>query len=98
MFDPDLAERITGVDLLFHEATFSNRDRKLSMQTHHSTAGEAATLAKLAGAKKLLIGHFSSRYKDPLLLENEAKEVFKNTKGVKDGEIYSIPLERLSGE
>jgi ribonuclease Z len=98
MFDPALAEHIKGVDLLFHEATFSDNDQKLALQTQHSTATQAATLAKLAGAKKLLIGHFSSRYKDPLLLENEARGIFKNTIGVNDGDIYSIPLKRLSGE
>jgi len=98
MYDPALAEHISGVDLLFHEATFSEKDRKLALQTQHSTAAQAAALAKLSGAKKLLIGHFSSRYKDPLQLENEAKEIFENTKGVKDGDIYSIPLKRLSGE
>ena len=97
-FDPKLAEKVKGIDLLFHEATFSEKDKKLAAQTQHSTAAEAATLAKLAGVKKLLIGHFSSRYKVPLLLENEAKEVFDNTTGVNDGDIYSIPLERLSGE
>ncbi|MBE9518562.1 MAG: ribonuclease, partial [Bacteroidetes bacterium] len=97
-FDPSLAEKVKGVDMLFHEATFAEKDKKLAAQTQHSTAAEAATLAKLAGVKKLLIGHFSSRYKEPLLLENEAKEVFDNTTGVNDGDIYSIPLERLSGE
>jgi ribonuclease Z len=97
-FNPALAERVRGVDLLFHEATFAEKDKELAAQTMHSTAAEAAELAKLAGARKLLIGHFSSRYQDPLLLENEAKEVFKNTSGVNDGDIYSLPLERLSGE
>lgn len=97
-YDPGLAEKVKGVDLLFHEATFSKMDKKLAEQTQHSTAAEAAELAKLAGVKKLLIGHFSSRYKDLSILENEAKEIFENTSGVKDGDIYSIPLERLSGE
>lgn len=97
-FDPELAKSVRGVDLLFHEATFSERDKKLAAQTQHSTAAEAAELAKLAGAGKLLIGHFSSRYKDPVLLENEAKGIFENTVAVKDGDIYSLPPERLSGE
>jgi ribonuclease Z len=97
-FDPELAKKVKGVDLLFHEATFLERDKKLAAQTQHSTAAEAATLAKLAGVKKLLIGHFSSRYKEPLLFETEAREFFENTTGVNDGDIYSIPLERLSGE
>ena len=98
MFKPELAELVEGVDLLFHEATFSEKDKKLAALTQHSTAREAATLAKLAGVKKLLIGHFSSRYKEPALLENEAKEIFEDTVAVSDGDIYSIPPERVSGE
>ena len=97
-YDPGLADIVKGVDLLFHEATFSKKDKKLAAQTKHSTAAEAAELAKLAGVKKLLIGHFSSRYREPSILEDEAKEIFENTYGVKDGDIYSLPLERLSGE
>ena len=97
-FDPGLAETVTGVDLLFHEATFLDRDKKLAVETQHSTAAEAATLARQAEVKRLLIGHFSSRYKDPLLFENEAKAIFENSRAVNDGDIYSIPLERLSGE
>lgn len=98
MFKPELAEQVKGADLLFHEATFSEKDKKLAALTQHSTAREAATLAKLAGAKKLLIGHFSSRYKDPSLLENEAKEIFEESFAVNDGDIYSVPAERVSGE
>ncbi|MDF1574120.1 MAG: ribonuclease Z [Bacteroidales bacterium] len=97
-FCPELAEQVKGVDLLFHEATFSEKDKKLAAQTRHSTAREAATVAGLAGVRKLLIGHFSSRYKDPALLENEAREVFVDSHAVKDGDIYSVPAERLSGE
>jgi len=98
MYDPELAARVQGVDLLFHEATFSEKDKKLARETQHSTAGEAAELAKMAGVRQLLIGHFSSRYKDPMMLENEARVVFEHSTAVKDGDIYSIPLERLSGE
>ena len=97
-FDPELAKEIMGVDLLYHEATFLNKDRKLAAQTQHSTAAQAAELAKIAGAKKLLIGHFSSRYKEPIQLESEAQEIFINTTAVSDGDIYSVPLERLSRE
>lgn len=97
-FNPELAKEVKGVDLLFHEATFLDRDRKLAAQTQHSTAAEAAELAKMAEVKKLLIGHFSSRYKDPLQLEKEAKVLFENTTAVHDGDIYSVPLKRLSRE
>ncbi len=98
LFDPDLAGILKNVDLLFHEATFSNKDAKLAAQTKHSTSGQAATLAKMAGVKKLLIGHFSSRYKDHGVLEDEARTIFPHTDGVKDGDIYSLPLERVSTE
>jgi len=97
-YDPDLAEKVAGVDLLFHEATFAEKDKKLAAQTLHSTAAQAATLARKAGVKKLLIGHFSTRYKDPIVLEEEAREIFKATVGVNDGDLYSIPLKRLKRE
>ena len=97
-FAPELAEWVKGVDLLYHEATFTDKDRELAAKTQHSTAAEAAQLAKLAGAKQLIIGHFSSRYRDVLLLEREAREIFEPTTGVHDGDTYSIPMERQSGE
>jgi ribonuclease Z len=97
-YEPKLAERVKGVDLLFHEATFSEKDKKLATQTLHSTAAQAASIAKKAGVKKLLIGHFSTRYKDASQLEEEAREIFTHTVGVKDGELYSVPPKRLSRE
>lgn len=95
LYDPALAEKVQDVDLLFHEATFASKDDKLASQTMHSTAAQAAELARLAGVRKLLIGHFSTRYKDPGMLEKEAREVFANTSAVKDGDIYSVPQERV---
>ena len=97
-FDPGLADQLKGIDLLYHEATFLEKDKKLAEQTKHSTAAEAAEMALMAGVRRLLIGHFSSRYKDPRQFETEAKEIFAETIAVSDGDIYSIPLERLSGE
>lgn len=97
-FAPELAEWIKEVDLLYHEATFASRDKELAAKTQHSTAAEAAELAKLAGAKHLILGHFSTRYKDTLLLEREAREIFEHTTGVHDGATYSVPRERHSGE
>ena len=98
VFDPALAEQVRGADLLFHEATFAEKDKKLALQTLHSTAAQAATIARMAGAKKLLIGHFSTRYKDPAQLVEEAREIFPPTVGVNDGDRYSIPLKRLKRE
>lgn len=70
---------IKGVDLLFHEATFGEDNAKRAHETHHSTAKQAATLAKKAGVKQLLIGHFSARYEDESLLLKEAQEIFPQT-------------------
>lgn len=96
IYDPDLVKQLKGIDLLFHEATFAEKDKKLAADTKHSTAAQAATLAKHAKVGKLLIGHFSSRYKDYKLLEEEARAIFSNAHGVNDGEVYSLPLERVS--
>lgn len=67
------------VDLLYHEATFLGLMKKRAKETFHSTAAEAAQLAKDASAKKLLIGHFSARYNDLSMLLEEAKSIFPNT-------------------
>ncbi|MGW8316044.1 MAG: ribonuclease Z [Bacteroidales bacterium] len=96
LFDPGLVEVIRGADLLFHEATFSEKDEKLAAETFHSTAPQAATIARDAGVGKLLIGHFSSRYRDLSVLVEEAREIFGQTYGVDDGEVYSVPLKRES--
>jgi ribonuclease Z len=98
LYDPSLVRYVKDVDLLFHEATFSERDEKLAVQTMHSTSVQAAMLARDARAGKLLIGHFSTRYRDPELLEREARTIFPETDGVKDGNTYSIPLVRISRE
>ena len=96
VFDPSVAEKVRGVDLLFHEATFAQKDEKLALATLHSTARQAASIAKLAGADKLLIGHFSSRYKDHKLLIDEARSVFEATFGVEDGDCYSVEQRRAA--
>jgi ribonuclease Z len=98
VYDPGLADRVRGVDLLFHEATFARKDEKLALATLHSTSTQAATIAKLAGAGRLLIGHFSSRYKDHGFLVDEAMEIFKPVDGVNDGDCFSVPLERETRE
>ena len=91
-----LAEQLKNIDLLYYEATFANNDKKLARLTGHSTAGQAALLAKKANVGKLLIGHFSTRYKKTDLLLQEAREVFAETIAVEDGEKYSISQVRLN--
>lgn len=98
MYDPALAGVVNGVDLLFHEATFARKDEKLAQATQHSTPAQAAEIARKAGVGKLLIGHFSSRYRETGILVEEAKEVFPETVGVSDGDVHSVPLVRSEME
>lgn len=90
VFHEDLAELVRGVDLLYHEATFGQELHLRAAQTFHSTARQAAQLARLAGAKRLLLGHFSSRYKDLTPLLDEAKAVFPATELALEGSVFSI--------
>ena len=91
MFAPQNAEWLQGVTLLYHEATFLQEHELLARKTFHSTAQQAAQMARLAGAQRLLIGHFSSRYNDESLFLSEAKAVFPNTLAAQDGLTISIP-------
>ncbi len=93
IYSESFIETIKDVDLLYHEATFAEIDKKLAKDTFHSTGKEAAQVAKLANAKKLLIGHFSARYKKPQLILDEAREIFKETYAAEDGETYTVEIE-----
>jgi ribonuclease Z len=81
---------IEGVDLLYHEATFSDTAKELAEKTYHSTSKQAALIALKANVGKLIIGHFSSRYKNVKLLVDEARDIFPNTYAVNDGDNYDI--------
>ncbi len=70
---------IEGVDLLYHEATFMETDSARAKETFHSTARQAAEIARDAQVKRLVIGHYSARYEDLSELHKEATEVFPNT-------------------
>jgi len=89
-FSRAIVDHIRGVSLLYHESTFTDELKKLARSSMHSTARQAATIAKEAGAGKLLIGHFSSRYRDVSVFEQEAKEVFENTFAVSDGSVFEV--------
>jgi ribonuclease Z len=78
-YDERIIPIIEGVDLLYHEATFANSDTPRAKQTGHSTAQQAAEIAKRANVKKLMLGHFSARYPDNEILLDEAKGIFENT-------------------
>jgi ribonuclease Z len=85
-----IVPHIEGVDMLYHEATFGEDHKDLALLTCHSTARQAAQLAFKANVGKLIIGHFSTRYKDINVLVNEARELFPNTYAVNDGEKFEI--------
>lgn len=70
---------IKGVDLLYHEATFLEELKEMAQYTGHSTALEAATIAQKAEVRKLILGHFSNRYSDYEVFEEEARKVFANS-------------------
>jgi ribonuclease Z len=76
---------IEGVDVLYHEATFAEAELARAKETYHSSALQAAKIAKAAKVKQLIIGHFSARYNDPGLLLTEAQSVFPNTHLAYDG-------------
>lgn len=87
---PENCDIIKGVDLLYHEATFADSEKSRAATTHHSTAKEAADIAKRAEAKRLLIGHYSSRYEDSSKLQLEASEIFPETMCAEEGAIFNI--------
>lgn len=83
-------DSIKDCDTLYHEATFLHEMLERANETHHTTALQAAQVAKIVNAKKLLIGHFSSRYKTLHELLEEAKTVFENTELAIEGITYQI--------
>lgn len=74
-----IVPQIQGVDLLFHEATFTDHEQARAKETFHTTARQAGQIAHMAGVKKLVIGHFSARCDDESILLNEAREAFPDT-------------------
>ncbi len=90
LFDERYFGSITDCDLLYHEATFLHDMLDRANVTHHTTALQAGEIAKMTGAVKLLIGHFSSRYKTLQGLLDEARSVFENTELAIEGNTYTI--------
>ncbi|HEY0654476.1 MAG TPA: ribonuclease Z [Chryseosolibacter sp.] len=85
-----LIEKIKNVNLLFHEATFTKDELSKANETLHSTAEQAGRIARLANVDRLVIGHFSARYKELTPVLDEAKAIFPNTHLANEGEIFSI--------
>ena len=87
---PDICEHLKDIDMLYHEATFAESEKERAMVTHHSTAREAAEIARQACVKKLVMGHFSSRYENETQLLNEAREIFPHSECATEGSVFKI--------
>jgi len=87
---PELTEYVKGVDLLYHEATYPAELSAKGAQYFHSTTVQAAQCALAASAKKLIIGHYSSRVKDLGIFEKECREIFPNSFAANDGDVFEI--------
>ena len=79
VYDERVAAAVEGVDTIYHEATYTDEYADKARTRGHSTAAEAARIARLAGANRLVLGHFSKRYIDEAKHLEEAKEIFPNT-------------------
>ena len=91
---PELASYVKDVDLLYHEATYHAGMEDKAQQYYHSTSLQAAQCARDAGARQLIIGHYSSRIKDISSLAEECREIFPESFTVNDGDIFEIPYIR----
>jgi len=98
IYDESILPLIEGIDLLYHEATFTHDMVERAAQTFHTTALQAGHLALRAGVGRLIIGHFSSRYRDPEVLAEEARTIFADTSAAAEGEKYAITFQNQEPE
>lgn len=89
-----LATMVEGVDLLYHEATYDADERRMARERGHSTTVDAANVALKAGAGRLIIGHFSTRYKDLEPLLQQSREVFPATDLAIEGKTFTVTEQR----
>lgn len=90
VFHEELIDKISGVDLLYHETTYLKDLADRATARFHATTHQAAQIAKMANVKKLIIGHFSSKYDKLEVFEQEAREVFPNTELALEGATYFV--------
>jgi ribonuclease Z len=91
IFNPLIAEMVSGVDMLYHETTYLKDLEERASKRFHCTTVQAASIAKTAGVKRLLIGHFSSKYDRLDDFEKESREVFPNTDLALEGVSFLVP-------
>jgi len=87
---PTLHERLKGVTTLYHESTYGEDNRLLADKYYHSTARDAAMVARDAGVKQLLLGHYSQRYEDENVLLDEAKIIFPNSYLTNESSVFDV--------
>ncbi|MGB5942911.1 MAG: ribonuclease Z [Leeuwenhoekiella sp.] len=87
---PENIPQLKGTTVMYHESTFLEAQAKLAQPTGHSTAKQAATMAREAEVKQLILGHYSTRYPDLTLFQNEAKTIFENTLIADDGKVFEF--------
>lgn len=90
VFNPRVAEVVKGVDVLYHEATYATSELHLAKERFHSTASQAAEIARLAGARLLVLGHYSKRYNSEEVLLREASEIFPDTIAATEGMVINL--------
>ncbi len=89
-YDENMLRYVSSCDVLYHETTYLQADKDKALSRYHSTAQQAAILAKKAAANQLLIGHFSSKYTELSAFEQEARAVFPNTTVTQEGTTYFV--------
>jgi ribonuclease Z len=90
LFTENYLDAIRGADTIYHECTYLDADRAKATARYHSTAAQAAEMAKMAGAKQLLLGHFSSKYRDLEPFREEAGAIFPNVQVSVEGLVYEV--------
>jgi Metal-dependent hydrolases of the beta-lactamase superfamily III len=93
-YTPEIDKLSKDADVIVHESTFSNAEKKLAYNYYHSTATQAAEVAKRSHAKGLILTHISARYtgRGALILQKEAQKIFKNTRVASDFDLYEVPF------
>lgn len=87
---PTLHQLLCGVDTIYHESTYASDYEDRARLYYHSTSQQAASVARDAGAKQLLLGHYSARYIDESKILAEAKAIFPNSKLTDEGKIFDV--------
>lgn len=90
IFSEDIVTYIKGADTVYHECTYLEKDIEKAQQRFHSTASQAAKIAHMAGANQLLLGHFSSKYRELDPFREEASAIFPNVMVTIEGTAYEI--------